>query len=662
MAGVAAAWRLSRPGWRERFESITIYQRDHLLGGKGASVRGVNGRIEEHGLHVWLGHYDCAFAMMREVYAELDRPTTDPDCPIRTIEEAFSPAPVVGLFDRVGDTWEPWVGHFATNDLVPGVPAPGGGGRLTPVEIVRRSIRLLADFQASMGPAEPRRLWLSPHPEPRPAAGATRSGTATMVLAAAVEALGLATESFSRIRPVLGGTAADPLVGVLDDLSLAVREALVATLGEDTAGRRTWHLISVVTAQVRGLIADGIVDHPERLAQLNDLDHREWLLRHGAAPEAVDSTLIRGLYDLVFGHVGGDPTRLGLGAGVGVLLSARAFFEYKGAIFFKMQAGMGDVVFAPAYQALRARGVEFVFHAEVEGLHLDPTGRRVDGITMQVPVEGVTEPLVRVGGLPCFPSEVEVPIRHRRTLRAGPDFDEVVFAISVGAAAAVTPELIARHPRWSQMCEGLATVPTRAVQLWLSEDEPTLGWDLPGSTMSGYEDPFDTWASMSHLIDRECWPADDRPRTIAYLCSTLPEVDLGPDAGDTVRAQAVDFLEHQFAPLLPGAVGPDGFRWDLLCGAGDAEGPGRFDHQFWVANVDPSDRYVQSLPGTDRLRLRPDWDGVDNLWLAGDWTDNGLNAGCIEAAVVSGLQAANAIEGRDRWEGIPGAFLDRVNE
>ena len=71
--------------------------------------------------------------------------------------------------------------------------------------------------------------------------------------------------------------------------------------------------------------------------------------------------------------------------------------------------------------------------------------------------------------------------------------------------------------------------------------------------------------------------------------------------------------------------------------------------QHWSVNIDPSDRYVQSLPGTDRYRLRPDESGYDNLVLAGDWTDSGINAGCIEAAVMSGLQAANALLGRSRF-------------
>ena len=100
MAGLAAAWRLSEPGWRDRFDSITVYQRGWRLGGKGASSRGENGRIEEHGLHIWLGSYENAFGMLRECYAELDRPTTDPTAPITTWDEALIPGDNLGLADE----------------------------------------------------------------------------------------------------------------------------------------------------------------------------------------------------------------------------------------------------------------------------------------------------------------------------------------------------------------------------------------------------------------------------------------------------------------------------------------------------------------------------------------------------------------------------------
>ncbi len=71
-----------------------------------------------------------------------------------------------------------------------------------------------------------------------------------------------------------------------------------------------------------------------------------------------NSALVRGLYDLVFGYEDADPERPAVGAGVMVFLIGLVLFEYKGAIFWKMTAGMGDVVIAPLYQALRRRGVD----------------------------------------------------------------------------------------------------------------------------------------------------------------------------------------------------------------------------------------------------------------------------------------------------------------
>ena len=167
---------------------------------------------------------------------------------------------------------------------------------------------------------------------------------------------------------------------------------------------------------------------------------------------------------------------------------------------------------------------------------------------------------------------------------------------------------------------------------------------------------------MSHLIDVEEWPAGERPGSIAYFCGVLDaplEVTRAEATGqrERVRRHAVDLLDGQLGLLLPGATDNGRFRWEMLCGEGGNDGPDRIDGQYWTANVDPSDRYVQSLPGTDRFRLRSDESGYDNLFLAGDWTDSGINAGCIEAAVLSGLQAANAVQGRARQHRIDGYFM-----
>jgi hypothetical protein len=53
------------------------------------------------------------------------------------------------------------------------------------------------------------------------------------------------------------------------------------------------------------------------------------------------------------------------------------------------------------------------------------------------------------------------------------------------------------------------------------------------------------------------------------------------------------------------------------------------------------------LQGTSRHRLDPGDSGFRNLYLAGDWTRCVLNIGCVEAAAVSGMLAAEAILGSE---------------
>ena len=126
---------------------------------------------------------------------------------------------------------------------------------------------------------------------------------------------------------------------------------------------------------------------------------------------------------------------------------------------------------------------------------------------------------------------------------------------------------------------------------------------------------------------------------------------------ETVFANAIDYLDHHVGLYLPGAVTEGGFSWGLLAGAGELRGAAALETQHVSVNIDPSDRYVLSVPGSDKYRLRPDESGYDNLVLAGDWTDCGINAGCIEAAVLSGLQAANALLGHGRYHRIRGFYM-----
>ena len=112
-----------------------------------------------------------------------------------------------------------------------------------------------------------------------------------------------------------------------------------------------------------------------------------------------------------------------------------------------------------------------------------------------------------------------------------------------------------------------------------------------------------------------------------------------------VRENARQFLDDWVFQLWPFAAFryPNGFKWELLVDPSGPSGPERLNSQHFVANVDPSERYTQSLPGTTKYRIRSDGTGFDNLFIAGDWTDCGLNFGCVEAAVISGRLASWAI-------------------
>src|SRR6185295_5302286 len=123
-AAVTAAFELTRPEHGGRY-AVTLYQLGWRLGGKGASGRGAHGRIEEHGLHVWMGWYENAFRLMRDCYAELGRdPAT---CPIADWRDAFAPMPVLGIAEQDGSRWTSWIARVPPTEGLPGDPRPNGG-------------------------------------------------------------------------------------------------------------------------------------------------------------------------------------------------------------------------------------------------------------------------------------------------------------------------------------------------------------------------------------------------------------------------------------------------------------------------------------------------------------------------------------------------------
>jgi uncharacterized protein with NAD-binding domain and iron-sulfur cluster len=701
VAGMTAAMELSQPGWKQKYKSITVYQYGWRLGGKGASGRGVHGRIEEHGMHIWLGFYENAFRLMRECYAELGR---DASSPIASFEQAFERASLFIVQEPRGDAWLPWMAEFSETDDM-----PGGADAAEPPslwQLMIRGLRLALDYnraaRTTASDLEPA-LAVSLRPL---AEGASRPRV-TLSPAPEADLPALAEEGralFSKLRLLVSDVIQlERAVAMAERLPLdpadhdpahhellrrrverareALRDMRRAPDDESDQARREWYLTEILLSVIRGLLADGVLGHPDGLDSIDQYDFSEWLIRHGASEESAYCGLVTTLmYDLPFAYEDGDPTKPAIGAGTALRGAIRTLFTYTGAIAWKMRAGMGDIVFAPMFEVLEDRGVEFKFFHRVDKLHPSDDGSgRVASIDIfrQADLkdhEAAYQPLIPVTGLPCWPN---APLNDRLAkpvdeemesfwsaaepvekivLRDGQHFDKVVLAIPVGAHPAHCQELMDKNPRWQAMVDNLGTIYTQAFQLWVKEDMHKLGCDWPPAVTGGYLEPFDTYADMRQLIEREDWP-EGKVGAIAYFCNVMPtprgfpspaDRAIPEDAAHRVKANALTFLRHAIAQLWPGGVlrYPTEFRWDLLVDDDeDRKGAARFDSQFWRANVDPSERYVQSLPGTSRYRLAPDDTGFDNLVFAGDWTRCGLNSGCVEAAVISGLLAAAAVNG-----------------
>ena len=57
-------------------------------------------------------------------------------------------------------------------------------------------------------------------------------------------------------------------------------------------------------------------------------------------------------------------------------------------------------------------------------------------------------------------------------------------------------------------------------------------------------------------------------------------------------------------------LSPGSFDWNLLVAPPNVTGEDRLDEQYLRANVDPSERYVLSVPGSGEHRIAPDDTGL----------------------------------------------------
>lgn len=701
-AMTSAFYLTSQPGWKERFD-ITVYQLGWRLGGKGASGRNqeIHDRIEEHGFHIFFGYYENAFATMRALYGELGR---NPNVPLATWDEAWKPWSWFALYQTVAGEKVPWVFEFPRN-----ADTPGDGGLLPSwwslVKIIlgwaKQTFGATHDAPSAEHMSE---HWLAAAlarldeqrgAEAHAANHDLRHILHTITKASTAGAHDPTPNTFLHLAHAHAERLADdPSRHSEHDHSLLLwlLRHFIAWLREHWREvaldiQRVLILLDLAITTVIGMIVDELIVPPVDWFKIDGTDFETWLRKHGATETAVNSPPIQLIKMMNFAEYQG-----GMGAGSSLVFMLRVALTYKGAFAWRMQAGMGDTIFAPFYEVLRRRGVKFEFFQSVEelGVGSDDNGAPVvDTITIgtQMKVKGGTayQPLLTVKGLPCWPSKPLYDQLERgeelrasgenlenwwgrwknaetRVLQRGKDFDLVVLGVSIGAYPYIAKQLIDNPatPQFRTMVESIRVTETLGVQLWLTPNTAAMGWTRHADPILGtYYEPCNTVADMSYLIPRESWP-EGMVGGIQYLCAGLdtkgepPELAPRDDhaypfrQAEYVKRSAGVWLDRYTAGLWPTAVQtdrPTELNWWLLADKHDAPGRARYDSQFWIAEWNPSDRYVLSVPGSVYARLPAAGTGYANLLMGGDWVLTGLSQGCVEAAVMAGMHVSRALTG-----------------
>lgn len=637
--GVSAAYHLSSPALGGRFQ-VSLYTQGWRLGGKGASARNPdeNYRIQEHGLHVLFGFHKTVFQVLKETYDTL----ADNTVRFKTVEEAFSSTRDVTLMQRVPTgskgEWEAW--HFKFPPL-PGEPWDQSAFSFD-ARVVQRIIpwirdHLLANFMP-VGDQTGKELLNN----------AAQIVEEMLVLRAEDPAANLRTK----------------LTGILRQFIEWFRNNLESHALRRPSGFEICALIDLATAVSIGYVQDVLPFGEVGFNRINDQEYKDWLLQHGADARYIWTAPVRCLYDLGFAFQDGFPTTEQNGkiaAGVALKVTLLLCMGYNDAPLWRTNAAMGEVIFAPIYRVLESRNVEINFFHRLTNLHLAPGGRDISAIELsqQLLLKKKYEPIFKHDQLWCWPPEPRwqfikggAAMRDkawdtesvlctyeagRKTIKAGDKFDVAILAIPPASLPYCGQELLLRGRKIAKMHAELSWVATQSVQLWLGKTVDQLGFPL-GRILTSYEEALSSWADWDQMLKVEDWGAS--ASSLVFLCGVfVPRVFAGPIPDREYQFRQSQYVGEAFQKwidLFGKRIWPKAFKGS------------KFDSSLVVsayarANIDPTEQYVQSFPGSIKHRLHPDGSGIDNLYLAGDWTATKINGGSSETAFESGKSAAEAI-------------------
>ena len=619
-AGLACAWLLSNPKIEDGKDAwtapkglkvkVNLVEKQWQPGGKAASIRRTDGksfRIEEHGLHLAMGFYANLQRLLR---------LSDPQGPgLKNLDHLLIPRHAQG---DPADGWDLTFTQWASPKAGEAFETWWGNNQRTPIALAS-----LEWIRANQAPRPLLRAYLATWSVLRDASrsmGASMAGSGFLLLL--LELLLQILCLLTLRKPTLAsGDDQGELAAVASFLRWLARCARkVPELPK--AYEFAFELIELATTVTIGLDSTGLfpmwaITDPGRLTgpeyvnwvyglqKEDDVSIADWLDRYGVDAGFPERSRI---LDAVTAGLFTTPG--GIAAGTFIHGFTRLLLNYTEAPFKYFEGGTGEAVIGPLYAALRGLPegcVDIGLGWSATGMTF--AGTRVENVAIERRIhvgDGDFElwgPATRPGWQsPSQHSGDETPPFAAHTLTA----DAVVLAIPpfAGKLAGIPPTL-------QSAFDAIGSEATVGLQNW-TQGRPK----FESTLISGIAPPLRCVATMEHLNEGAQWAPP------IYACGEVTDAAAKewaatPDPSPRLR----DWLDQRAAAFQDGPP---------------------VDHYLRVNDVG-TQRYVRADPQTQAARRYVFQTGVENLWLAGDWTRTALSCGSIEAAITSGLEAARHI-------------------
>lgn len=691
IGGLSAAYGLVRdPPPGEEIE-VTIFQMGWRLGGKCATGRGPNARIEEHGIHGFLGSYYNALAMMQDVY---DNWEPNPNCPIPTYNDAFIKISTGLQWERNGGILKRWPRWTPDSPIT--------------LAQIRAAPNLLLLWLQVYGEVLRQRLNAVPE------AGANLKRNDALTKAFALDAL---DEFISRGHELLVSddnwildAAASDQTDFWSSLNRFIdREVRHSTNSGDSI-RRSLLEVEMFQVILRGIRDDQLIRNG--FLAIDGENFADWLERHGASVNLLESPLVAHIVNLTFQFPDGDISRQPEMSAASYLLWALRSGTFVERSLYLFAAGTGETIITPLYIYLKSKGVRFKFFQELTDVTVNEAGDTATSLQFQqqavVKNGSDYDPLQSTKDLMCWPNKPffdqldphadlgKADFEKPGDAAFGPnvtcsvgahdeaDFSHVVLAIPPRALEMAAGTMLRKNEHWRNRLAQMPTTATQAMQLWFKEPIEALA-DMPAQVANGQAERFYYGSAnfpgemhgeldFSKYLRFEDWGADG-PKGLLYGCGVMvdPIARRGLSEREAADLRAFEttrsMLTHMGSDLLPLSVDQSyatvnthtldfsDLYVEPIAGQPEPLGQNRLAAHYFRGNVLPSDRYTQSPRGTKAHRINPLKPGMTNLTGAGDWVDTVLNVGSVECTVMGGLFAAAFVIDPARANDVVGAWV-----